>query len=72
MSKKKRQAKRRGFSMLMVLLAVVILFFVGVGSLRLGLDTRLLAIRTNHEIEARSARCRIVVQLLAIKWLQKV
>jgi hypothetical protein len=49
------QAKRKGSATALVLLAVVILFAMGVGLLSLGLHSRLLGIRTSSEIAARCA-----------------
>jgi hypothetical protein len=49
------QSKRKGSSMVLVLIAVVVLSVMGVGMLRLGQHSRLLAVRTASEIAARCA-----------------
>lgn len=53
--KKPLQSKRKGFAILLVMLAVVILSVVGTGLLGLGLQSRIFAIRNASETAARCA-----------------
>lgn len=52
---KELKSKRSGFAMVLVLLAVMVLTLTGTGLLRLGLQSRIIAIRTADEIKARCA-----------------
>ena len=52
---KQRRANRRGFALPFAAVMVLILSFVGFGILRLGMETRMRAIRTAAEISARAA-----------------
>ena len=52
---KQRRANRRGFALLFAAVMVLILFFVGFGILRLGMEKRMRAVRTTAEISARAA-----------------
>lgn len=49
------KSKRSGSALVLVVVAIVIMAFVGVGLLRLGLDSRVYAIRNSRIIAARSA-----------------
>ncbi|MHC4627487.1 MAG: TadE/TadG family type IV pilus assembly protein [Planctomycetota bacterium] len=52
---RQRRANRRGFALLFAAVTVLILFFVGFGILRLGMEKRMRAVRTTAEISARAA-----------------
>jgi len=52
---KQRRANRRGFALSFATVMVLILSFVGFGILRLGMETRMRAVRTAAQISARSA-----------------
>lgn len=47
------QSKRRGSSIPLAMVAVMILFAMGVGLLSLGFNSRIYSIRTASDIEAR-------------------
>jgi len=49
------QSKKRGSAIPLALLVVVILLAIGTGLLRLGLDSRIISIRTASDIAARCA-----------------
>jgi len=52
---KQRRANRRGFALAFAAVMVLILSVVGFGILRLGMETRMRAVRTTAEISARAA-----------------
>ena len=54
-TKKQRRTNRRGFALLFAVIMVLILSLVGFGMLRLGLESRMMAVRTTAEISARAA-----------------
>ncbi len=54
-TKKRRRTNRRGFALSLAAVMVLILSLVGFGMLRLGLETRMMAVRTTAEISARAA-----------------
>ncbi len=49
------QLKKRGSALVTVMCVVVILLAMGMGLLRLGLNSRIYSIRTSSDIAARSA-----------------
>ncbi len=49
------KSKRGGFALLVVLCAIILLFVTGLGTLSLGMHSRMLGVRTCSEIAARSA-----------------
>ncbi len=53
--KKLLQSKKRGSAIPLAVVAVVILLAMGMGLLRLGLNSRIFSIRTTSDIAARSA-----------------
>lgn len=54
-SKKYSKSKRDGFAMAVMLCAIILLFLAGLGTLTLGMHSRLLGVRTCSELAARSA-----------------
>jgi hypothetical protein len=53
--KKYSKPKRDGFAMAIMLCAIILLFLAGLGTLTLGMHSRMLGVRTCSEIAARSA-----------------
>ncbi|KPJ66762.1 MAG: hypothetical protein AMJ43_07080 [Coxiella sp. DG_40] len=53
--KKSSQSKTKGSAMALILIALVVILIMGIGTLELGLRSRLFAIRTASEIAARCA-----------------
>ena len=53
--KKYLKSKRGGFALVIVLCAIILLFLAGLGTLSLGMHSRMLGARTCSEIAARSA-----------------
>src|SRR4030043_520889 len=53
--KKYPKPKRDGFAMAMMLCAIILLFLAGLGTLTLGMHSRMLGVRTCSELAARSA-----------------
>jgi len=51
----KKQSRRIGFALVLVVVMLVILFIIGLALLRLGLGARLLAVRASAQIAARCA-----------------